>query len=133
MMSRSRVFAGACLVAVALTAGAVALGDGDTSSAPESLPKSETLQEGQAIYESMCEGKTDCALINTAANTRQASGLATFGEELSKSAIPASDCPEATAAYEAKGYEVGGFIGAGCPAPSSLDSIPERLPPPTAP
>ncbi|MFN8149624.1 MAG: hypothetical protein U0R24_00660 [Solirubrobacterales bacterium] len=45
------------------------------------------------------------------------------GREMLKSATPASDCPEAKAAYEDAGYPIGGFDGP-CPTSDQLKNIP---------
>lgn len=45
------------------------------------------------------------------------------GREMLRAATPASDCPEAKAAYEEAGYPIGGFDGP-CPTAEQLKNIP---------
>jgi hypothetical protein len=74
----------------------------------------------QRLLEPICGYSSPCVIVNGAAGTGPA--LVT-GTNLLKEARPASECPEAAAAYLAAGVLVNAFLGR-CPDPADLPKAP---------
>lgn len=133
---RSRTLVAALLalgvVVASIAAVAIARNSSDSTNADTAAVATEVRalppgleSDAAAKQQEICGDASDCSLINVDAlpGAKSASKPAIYGQELVDTGIPASNCPEATAAYEKAGYAVDGYIGGGCPPPSSLDHL----------